>query len=205
MQNPTVRVFNRGDTTDQLAAAYSRIDVAVTSAQLDNQLCALDDLFGSEVSEEVNLLRLAIATKPLMYVAASDDKTITGDLVKEAGDSDPSMLQPQSTSSADSAVSASKLKKPLRKKHINNEDGDEGDQDNSPSSKRHKSAGEELSRTRPANKTKKSGLADALQGDSLLQFKASDGSRDPSLASQESNQFKITMEKSVRDLKEQEI
>jgi len=203
VQNPTVRVFNRGDTTDQLAAAYSRIDVAVTSAQLDNQLCALDDLFGSEVSEEVNLLRIAIATKPSMYVAASDDKTITGDLVKEAGDSDPSMLQPQSTSSADSAVSASKLKKPLRKKHINNEDGDEGDQDNSPSSKRHKSAGEELSRTRPANKTKKSGLADALQGDSLLQFRSSDGSRDPSSASQESNQFKITMEKSVRDLKEQ--
>jgi hypothetical protein len=202
VHNPTVRVFNRGDTPDQLAAAYSRIDVAVTSAQLDNQLCALDDLFGSEVSEEVNLLRIAIATKPSMYVAASDDKTITGDLVKEAGDSDPSMLQPQSTSSADSAASASKLKKPLRKKPINNDDGDEGDQDTSPSSKRHKSAGEELPRIRPA-KTKKSGLADSLQGDSLLQFRASDGSRDPSSASQESNQFKITMEKSVRDLKEQ--
>jgi hypothetical protein len=42
-----------------------------------------------------------------------------------------------------------------------------------------------------------------LQGDALLQFRSSDGSRDPSSASLESNQFKITMEKSVRDLKEQ--
>ena len=32
VHNPTVRVFNRGDTPDQLAAAYSRIDVALTSA-----------------------------------------------------------------------------------------------------------------------------------------------------------------------------
>ena len=201
VQNPTVRVFNRGDTPDQLASAYSRIDVAVTSAQLENQLCALDDLFGNEVSEEVTLLRLAMGSKSSMYVTASDDKTIAGDLAKEAGDSDPSMLQPHS-SSADSAVSASSIKKPLRKKPINKEDGDEGDQDISPSSKRHKSTGEELPRVRTA-KTKKSGLADSLQGDALLQFRASDGSRDPSLASQEGNQFKITMENSVRDLKEQ--
>ena len=36
VQGPTVRVFNHGDTPDQLASAYSRIDVAVTSAQLEN-------------------------------------------------------------------------------------------------------------------------------------------------------------------------
>ena len=53
MQGPTVRVFNRGDTQDQLASAYSRIEVAVMSAQLENRLSALDDLFGSEVLEEV--------------------------------------------------------------------------------------------------------------------------------------------------------
>jgi hypothetical protein len=148
VQNPTVRVFNRGDTPDQLASAYSRIDVAVTSAQLVNQLCALDDLFSNEVSEEVNLLRLAMGSKSSMYVAASDDKTIAGDLAKEAGDSDPSTLQPHSTSSADSAVSALSTKKPVRKKPINKEDGDEGDQDTSPSSKRLKSTGEELPRVR---------------------------------------------------------
>ena len=49
VKGPSFRGFNRGDTPDQLKSAYSRIDVALTSAQLDNQLCALDELFGNEV------------------------------------------------------------------------------------------------------------------------------------------------------------